>query len=129
MARLVLPLTSRRSSGPRPPTATYASSTTVFRFSRGIACRPRVVSAKTLLMSVGTVVRSAGITSPSFSIGPLPLRGQQLHELLTDGGHAVYFGLDIGGDLDIRVQRQLRCDAGIGEAERFSPCRPGRRGR
>jgi len=26
-------------------------------------------------MSVGTVVRSCGITSPSFSAGPLPLRG------------------------------------------------------
>ena len=92
---------------------------TVFRFSRGIACRPRVVSAKTVLMSVGTVVRSAGITSPSFSTGPLPLRGQQLDVLLADGGHAVYLGFDVGGDLDLRVQRQHRRDAGVGQVNAF----------
>ena len=75
MASEVPPSTSRDSSGPSPPNAVYASSTAVRRLSRGIAARPRLVASRTVFTSMGTRARSCGMTSPSFSLGPSPLRG------------------------------------------------------
>ena len=41
----------------------------------------------------------------------------QLDVLLADGRHAVYLGCEVGGDLDLRIQRQHCLDAGVGQVD------------
>src|ERR1035441_6245935 len=78
MASAVDPCTIREISGPSPPMAVSASSIIVFRLSCGIACRPRLVASRRLLMSGGTEVRLRGITSPSLSDRDVSLRGNSV---------------------------------------------------
>ena len=130
MASVVLPLTSRRQLRAEPADRDVR----LVDDRLEVVLRDRLqaavgVASRTVLMSVGTVVRSCGITSPSFSTGPLPLRGSSCDELLADGGHAVHLGFEVGGDLDVRVQRQHRRDAGVGEVDAFHRADLRRRGR
>ena len=129
IASVVVPLTSRDSSGPSPPTAVYDSSITVLRLSCGIACRPRLVASSSELMSGGTEVRSDGDDVAVFQRRAVAAARQQLDVLLADRRLAVHLGVEIGRDVDIRIQRQHRLDAGVGQAHVVRPGRlrsPGR---
>ena len=48
---------------------------------------------------------------------PSPLRGSSCDVLLADRGHAVHLGFEVGGDLDVRLQRQHRRDTGVGQLD------------
>ena len=69
------------------------SSTTVFRLSRGIAVRPRLVAPSSELMSGGTEVRSDGYHVAVFQRRPFCAARQQLDVLLADRRHAVHLGV------------------------------------
>jgi hypothetical protein len=71
MASALDPSTMRDSSGPSPPTALAASSTTVRRSSWGIAWRARFVASSRLPMSGGIRTLPTGISSPSCSFEAL----------------------------------------------------------
>ena len=101
IANEVDPSTMRDSSGPSPPTALSASSTTVRRLSCGIACSALLVASSRLPMSGGTCDLADGddiaVTQCRASLR-CRSRGQ-FDELLADGGAAVHRGRHVGRDL------------------------------
>ena len=123
IASAVDPSTMRDSSGPSPPTAVLASSTTVRRLSCGIACSALLVASSRLPISGGTWTLSTGITSPARSVAASEssVCGINWTNCSPTAERLCTSAADVGRNLGRRVQLEHSPHTVVGDVDRGDP--------